>query len=177
VILTDGEILKAINAGDLEIEPFQLKQLGPNSYDVRLMNVLKVYERPGMAPLDLKEDNPTIDVKIPEEGLELVPGKIYIGSTAEVINSKRLIPMMDGRSSLGRLGVNVHITAGFGDYGFCGRFTAEITAVEPVLIYPGIRFAQIWWARPQEAPINSYKGKYQNQKEPVPSRSWKDWYE
>lgn len=109
-ILLKKEIFDNFESKRIIIEPFDTTQLGPNSYDVRLSDVLKIYSS---FPLDPKSENPTIDIKIPEDGLVLKPGILYLGSTIEVIGSTYFIPMYEGRSSMARLGIESHLSAGF----------------------------------------------------------------
>lgn len=121
-------------------------------------------------PLDSKKENEYIEFIIPEEGYVLQPSVLYIGSTNEYTCSEKFIPMINGRSSIGRLGISVHVTAGFGDIGFCGTWTLEITAVEPVRIYPNMEIAQIAFHTPYGKTNMKYNGKYQWQVEPTTSR-------
>jgi dCTP deaminase len=123
--------------------------------------------------LDMKRDNPTIEVKIPATGLVLMPGVVFLGSTIEVTRTQLFAPNLDGRSSVGRLGMQVHLTAGFGDDGFEGDWTLEITAVHPVRVYAGVRVAQIWFST-LEGERKPYRGKYQGQRGPKASNLWKD---
>lgn len=116
MILTGKEILKRLG-NDIKIEPYDPNLLNPNSYNLRLHEDLLVYSE---FPLDMKKPNPVQNLKIPEDGLLLEPGKLYLGRTIEFTETHNLVPMLEGRSSIGRLGMFVHITAGFGDVGFKG---------------------------------------------------------
>src|SRR5690606_18722219 len=141
-----------IEAGDIHIAPFTPAHVGPNSYDVTLNPRLLVYDlAPGEA-LDMKRDNPTRALTIPAEGLVLEPGVLYIGCTNETATSQAFVPMFEGRSSIRRLGINTHITAGFGDVGWgyapdatgalaCQypTWTLEIEVVHPIRVYAGVR--------------------------------------
>ena len=118
MVLTGPEIIRQIEAGDIHIAPFTPAHDGPNSYDVTLNARLLVYDLAPGEPLDMKRDNPTRALTIPAEGLVLEPGVLYIGCTNETATSKAFVPMFEGRSSIGRLGINTHITAGFGDVGW-----------------------------------------------------------
>src|SRR4051812_5444120 len=109
MILTGPEIKARLN-GDIQIEPFDIKYLNPNSYNLRLHEDLLVYTE---MPLDMKRDNPTQKLTIPPEGILLQPGKLYLGRTVEHTITQNLVPMLEGRSSVGRLGLYVHVTAGF----------------------------------------------------------------
>ena len=123
-----------------------------------------------MAPLDMKANNPTIEFTIPEEGYVLQPGVLYIGRTVERTSTDKFIPMINGRSSGGRLGISIHICAGFGDIGFDGTWTLEITAVEPVRIYPYAEIAQVCYFTPCGKVGKLYRGRYHGQVEATASR-------
>lgn len=101
----------------------------------------------------------------------LEPGELYLGCSNEYTESTLCVPMINGRSSLARLGISVHQTGGFGDIGFCGHWTLEITVVKPVRIYPNIKFAQLCWFVPAGAVTVTYTGKYQASRSAVPVES------
>lgn len=170
-MLTGHEIRNQYYAGNLVIEPFDEACIGPNSYDVHLGDRLSVYTD---GILDPKEENGTVDLFIPEDGLVLQPGVLYLGRTVEYTESPNHIPMYEGRSSLGRLGVMSHSTAGFGDIGFQGTWTLELTVVRPVWVYPGMRIGQFYWHRPDGLVLHRYDGKYQGQEAATASRMYKD---
>lgn len=180
MILFDRDILKAMEDGDITIHPFIDSHLGTNSYDVRLANRLLVYTEPEQTDnavryLDLRAANPTRELTIPEDGLVLKPGIVYLGVTMERVETHaKYVPHLEGRSSVGRLGLSIHITAGFGDCGFTGRWTLELTVVHPLKVYAGERVAQAYFIEGKTTPINLYKGKYRNFEEPVPSRMHED---
>lgn len=127
---------------DIIIRPFDRKKLNPNSYNLTLAPELLVYQD---LELDMKKPNPTEKIIIPPEGLVLRPGKLYLGRTLEYTETHNLVPMLEGRSSVGRLGMFVHVTAGFGDIGFCGYWTLEISVIQPVRIYAGVEICQIFY--------------------------------
>ncbi len=141
MILTGKEIEKRLG-GDIIIEPYTGEQLNPNSYNLRLHNELLVYKND---VLDVKEKNETEAIIIPDEGLLLEPGQLYLARTLEYTETYGLVPMILGRSSVGRLGITVHITSGFGDIGFCGYWTLQLTCVKRVRIYPGMKICQIFY--------------------------------
>lgn len=170
-MLTGNEIRIQVNSGNIKIEPYDPKNIGPNSYDVRLSDTLTVYTE---AVLDARQDNRYREIKIPPEGLVLHPGRLYLGRTVEWTSNLGYIPMYEGRSSLGRLGISSHITAGFGDVGFEGNWTLEISVVQPVRIYPGLRIGQIYWHKPVGEVTDYYHGKYQGQMDATPSRLFQD---
>ena len=185
MFLTRNEIKKAQQNGDVTIRPFVEKHISPNSIDVTLNNTLLVYDFSNTGCLDMKKDNATQSIVIPEEGYVLEPGILYIGMTNETATSHKYIPMFEGRSSIGRLGINTHITAGFGDVGWgfemkdgeliCHypTWTLEINVVHPVRVYPDVRIGQVYFVEPK-GDVEFYSGKYSSQHTPQPSRSYID---
>ena len=170
MILSGKEIIERKDK-DILIDPFNENQVNPNSYNLRLHNELLVYDNP---ILDMKEDNPATKIVIPEEGLVLESKKLYLGRTMEYTETQNLVPMLEGRSSVGRLGLFVHITAGFGDVGFKGYWTLEIFCVQPIKIYPSIEICQIFY-HSVEGDYTPYEsGKYQNNKDIQTSMLYKD---
>lgn len=198
-MLSGLEILNQIEKGNIVIEPFNKEQLNPNSYNIRLGNKLLVYKNTlparrqklqdgsykhiidssirSVGCLDSKKENETIEIIIPEEGYILEPGILYLGETEEYTETINLVPCIDGRSSIGRLGVQVHATAGFGDNGFKGKWTLEITTTHRVRIYPGIQIGQIYYETLEGDSSMVYNGKYQNQDGVIASRIQKDYTE
>jgi len=170
--LSGPEILKRIQVGDITISPFHRDRLNPNSYNLALSSRMLVYK---YADLDMAEDNETKEVHIPATGLLLQPGKIYLGCTEEYTETFGLVPCIEGRSSIGRLGINIHSTAGFGDVGFCGCWTLEISTVQPVRIYAGVQICQIAYDEicGDIEPYRSNKG-YDGQREPRASGIWRE---
>ena len=116
MILSGRAIQKHIGS-DIIIEPYDPKRVNPNSYNLSLHNELLVYTG---NTLDMKQANPTECIVIPEEGLVLEPNRLYLGRTNEYTKTERYVPMLEGRSSTGRLGLFIHVTAGFGEIGFAG---------------------------------------------------------
>ncbi|RLS33451.1 MAG: dCTP deaminase [Planctomycetota bacterium] len=141
MILSGHEIRKQLG-GNILIDPFDETKLNPNSYNLSLHDELLVYEE---VVLDMRKSNRVERVRIPEEGLVLTPNQLYLGRTVERTETHNLVPMIEGRSSIGRLGLFVHVTAGFGDVGFCGYWTLEMFAVQPVKIYPGVAICQLFF--------------------------------
>jgi dCTP deaminase len=170
MILSGKEIKKRIGA-DIIIDPFDERRLNPNSYNLRLHNGLLVYDT---HELDMKKENKAHSVIIPEDGLLIEPGRLYLGRTAEFTETKNLVPMLEGRSSVGRLGLFIHVTAGFGDVGFKGFWTLEIHCVQPIRIYAGVEVCQVYY-HTIEGEYEEYKsGKYQNNKGIQPSLLYRD---
>ena len=163
----------------LDIDPFIDAQLGPNSYDVTLHPRLLTYRLRTGEFLDPDQDNPTTVQDIPPEGTILVPGTVYLGSTVERTACVRYVPWLDGRSSLGRLGVSLHCTAGRGDDGFGEArpggcpWTLEITVTHPVRLRAGMRVGQLTFFEMRGAR-RPYRGRYADQDGAVPSRLWRD---
>lgn len=159
MILT-GEEIKAQQArGGLRIEPFSESRVNPNSYNLRLADEMLVY---GGYELDAARANTTEIIEIPPEGIVLDPGRIYLGRTVEYTETRDFVPMLEGRSSVGRLGLMVHITAGFGDIGFAGYWTLELHCVQPVRIYAGMEICQIYYHTAQGKVTPYSSGKYQH---------------
>jgi dCTP deaminase len=158
LILTGLEI-KARQGKDIIIDPFDDSRLNPNSYNLRLHDELMIYED---AQLDMRMPSRMLSIKIPPEGLLLEQYKLYLGRTVERTRTENLVPMLEGRSSIGRLGLFVHVTAGFGDTGFCGYWTLEMFCIHPLRIYAGVEICQIYY-HTVAGEITLYKrGKYQN---------------
>ncbi|MFW6223460.1 MAG: dCTP deaminase [Spirochaetota bacterium] len=158
MILSGRQIRRSLGKG-IVIDPFNPEQLNPNSYKLRLHDELVVYDAP---VLDMRTENPVSHIIIPPEGLELEPHRLYLGRTIEYTETDGVVPMLEGRSSIGRLGLFVHITAGFGDVGFRGYWTLEIFCVQPIRIYPGVQICQIFY-HTIEGDYDGYEGgKYQN---------------
>ena len=135
-MILSGSEIRARLGNDIRIEPFNEDQLNPNSYNLRLHHELLVYEE---IVLDMRRPNRFRRLVIPPDGLVLQPGQMYLGRTIEYTETRNLVPMLEGRSSIGRLGMFVHVTAGFGDVGFCGYWTLEMIAIQPIRIYPGVQ--------------------------------------
>jgi len=170
MILSGKEIKNRLNK-DIFIEPFNDKQLNPNSYNLRLHQDLLIYNEP---ILDLKKDNKVEAITIPEEGLVLEVGKLYLGRTVEYTKTEKLVPMIEGRSSIGRLGLFIHITAGFGDVGFSGFWTLEMFCVQPIRIYAGIEICQIFYHTIEGEYVHYASNKYQNNLGIQPSLLYKE---
>ena len=166
MILTGDEIHQRLGT-DISIDPFEPEKLNPNSYNLSLHDEVMTYEE---VVLDMRKCNRIKRLTIPPEGLTLQPNKLYLGRTAERTETHNLVPMIEGRSSVGRLGLFVHVTAGFGDVGFCGYWTLEMFAIQPVRIYPGVSICQIFYHE-VIGDITEYQksGKYQDNHDIQPS--------
>jgi dCTP deaminase len=143
-LLGDRAILWAMAAGELAVEPFDPARLGPNSLDVTLSEHLAVFDLADGEELDVRRPTPVRRLVIPPEGFRLVPGVLYLGSIRERVRTRTLVPDVDGKSSIGRLGMSVHATAGRGDAGFRGYFTLEITVKHPLRVFAGMPVGQVY---------------------------------
>ena len=171
MILSGKEINKQVENGVIRIDPFNTNQLNPNSYNLRLHSDLLVYDS---KVLDMKEKNTTSPLTIPEDGLLLEPQKLYLGRTIERTATDKYVPMLEGRSSVGRLGLFIHITAGFGDIGFDGFWTLEIFCVQPIKIYSALEICQIFY-HTIDGDYDLYQSKkYQGNQGVQPSKLYKD---
>lgn len=192
-ILTGSKIIEEIKNGNIEISDFDESRINPNSYNLRLAPTIKVYngnpsilERVkkgsvktanfinpfdlkqkfgNVAILDMNSKNPTREVTIPSGGFLLEPGELYLARTMERTFTNKYVPVINGRSSVGRLGISIHVTAGFGDVGFDGTWTLEITAEKPVVIYPNVEICQIYFETVEGETDIQYQGRYQHQKD------------
>ena len=174
MILTDKEILSEMEKGNIIIDPYDRDCLGSNSYDVHLSKNMAVYKDD---VLDCKAKNEIKMIEIPEEGLILVPNRLYLGVTEEYTETLRHIPFLEGKSSIGRLGIDIHATAGKGDIGYKNTWTLEISVKQPVRIYPGMPIGQlIYFVASGDVEIdysNKKSSKYTSiSRFPVESRMW-----
>jgi len=170
MILTGPEITAAHRDGRLRISPFEPDQVNPNSYNVRLGPTLLTYTDP---VLDAHRPNPTTQVDIGPDGYVLQPGELYLGHTVEEVGSDTFVPLLFGRSSVGRLGLFVEITAPIGDIGFHGQWTLMLSPTRPLRVYPSMKIGQIMFFV-SVGPIALYAGKYQAAHGPQPSGYWRD---
>lgn len=153
MILTGRRIVEAVRKGTIVLRPFDRAQINPNSYNYRLGSKLKVFER-------LERARPVFTERvIPEEGFVLRPGTMYLGHTLETIGSKAYAMSLIGRSSMGRYGLFLQVSANLGHTGSCHRWTLELHAAQPIRVYPGMRIGQVsFWTNRGSIPIHS--GKY-----------------
>lgn len=170
MILSGEEIRKNLGK-QIVIDPFREAQLNPNSYNLTLHDELLTYEE---VVLDMRQPNRTRRLAIPQEGLVLNPNQLYLGRTVERTETYDLVPMIEGRSSIGRLGLFVHVTAGFGDVGFCGYWTLEMFAVQPVRIYPHVPICQIFYHQIAGEYRAYTSDKYQHNRDIQPSLLYKE---
>lgn len=199
-MLTGKEIVQEIHNKRIVIDPFTESQVNPNSYNLRIGPHIKIYTPTqtnsmkdiinkdrtvitnyddwtyrsnfgvGRAYLDLHATDETTDMYMDENGLILYPNRLYLGTTIERTWTNKYIPILNGRSSVGRKGLTIHVTAGFGDIGFDGCWTLEMTVVHPLKIYPGDEICQISFFTPEGETSYLYNGRYQGQNDTVASR-------
>ena len=176
MILTDTKILEEMKKGTIVISPFDRNCLGSNSYDVHLGKHLATYRN---EILDAREHNEVDHTTIPEEGLVLLPHRFYLGVTEEYTETHRHVPFLEGKSSIGRLGIDIHATAGKGDIGFCNTWTLEISVKQPVRVYAGMPIGQLIYFEISGAIGTPYgtksSAKYSARTDrPVESMMWKN---
>ncbi len=190
MILASSEISESVQLGLIEIEPYNAAQLNGASYDLTLGNQVRVYDstvtiKPGSIKdgtniskkltglLDPRKSNATTLLTMPDSGFVLQPGIGYLLHTRERVKTMRHVPVLDGKSSIGRLFLTVHVTAGYGDPGFDGQYTLEAIAKHRVIVYPGMRICQIRFHTMEgTAKPYSQNGHYVGEKAqgPVPSQ-------
>jgi dCTP deaminase len=189
-ILSGRTIDAAVQAGLIKIDPYEPKHLNPASIDLTLGDRGVMYlanPHTQEVKLDARVEAPAMMFGF--DVLELMPGKLYLLHTAERVRTDCYVPILEGKSSIGRLGICVHLTAGYGDPGFDGQYTLEVTSVYPTRIYAGMKFCQMRFERFDDSgeamskpghrvlghgPVR-YEGNYTGEAAmgPVPSRSWK----
>ena len=196
-ILSDSAIRHAVECGDIEIDPFDPTRLNPCSYDLTLGNEVAVYDewiqkdnwypgrddapnwgslRPRGAEINIATEPKTVRFQIdPKHGLRLNPGVGYLMHTVERITTKRYVPVLDGKSSVGRLFMKVHETAGYGDVAFDGQYTLEVTVQHPLRVYAGMRCAQMRFHTIVGEVDKPYAGNYTGEAAtgPVASKAYK----
>jgi len=170
-MILSGDEIRSNLGSNIVIDPFDPARLNPNSVNLTLHHELLTYEE---VVLDMRCPSRTRRITIPPEGLVLNPQQLYLGRTAEYTETHNLVPMIEGRSSIARLGLFVHVTAGFGDVGFRGYWTLEMFAVQPVRIYAGISICQIFYHQ-IFGDVSEYRSdKYQDNRDIQPSLLYKE---
>jgi dCTP deaminase len=170
MILTGSEILKNIENKKIIVDPFDISRLNPNSYNFTLGNRLALYNN---YVLDAKKNNDAREIIIQKEGITLASGTVYLGHTMEVIGSDYFVPIIRGRSSIGRLGLFINITADLIDIGSFNQLTLQLNAVQPVTIYPGMQIGQVTFWTPM-GEIKKYSGRYLGSTGPITSKMYMD---
>jgi dCTP deaminase len=183
MLLSDRDIAAEIESGRVKVEPFDGKMIQPSSVDVRLDRFFRVFENHKYEVIDPSIEQPDLTREVavaPSDHFILHPGEFVLASTYEVITlPDDIAGRLEGKSSLGRLGLLTHSTAGFIDPGFSGHITLELSNVAnlPVKLYPGMKIGQLCLIKlssSAEHPYGSalYGSRYQGQRGPTPSRSW-----
>ncbi len=170
MILSGLKIKEEVQQKKIIIDPFCESQINPNSYNFRLGNQLKIYTN---HILDPKKNNETISIDIPPEGYVLQPTTLYLGHTKEVMGSEHYVPIIRGRSSIGRIGLFIHITADLIDIGSINQWTLQMHCVQPVKIFAGMAIGQVTFWQIQ-GDVTLYKGKYQHSQGPTASKIFHD---
>lgn len=187
MLLSDRDIQAEIATKRVVLEPFDSEMVQPSSIDVRLDRYFRVFENHRYPHIDPAEDQPDLTRPVEPEGAEpfiLHPGEFVLGSTYEVITlPDDVAARLEGKSSLGRLGLLTHSTAGFIDPGFSGHVTLELSnaATLPIKLWPGMKIGQLCFFRlssPAENPYGSakYGSRYQGQRGPTQSRSFQNFH-
>ena len=187
MLLSDRDILAEVEEKRVQLEPFDADMVQPSSVDVRLDRFFRVFENHRYPHIDPAADQPDLTRAVEPDGNEpfiLHPGEFVLGSTYEVVTlPDDVAARLEGKSSLGRLGLLTHSTAGFIDPGFSGHVTLELANVAtlPIKLYPGMKIGQLCFFRlssPAEHPYGSekYGSRYQGQRGPTPSRSYANFH-
>ncbi|RZT12846.1 dCTP deaminase [Kribbella sp. VKM Ac-2569] len=187
MLLSDRDILAELDAKRVQLDPFDASMVQPSSVDVRLDRFFRVFENHRYPHIDPAEEQPDLTRLVEPEGGEpfiLHPGEFVLGSTYELVTlPDDVAARLEGKSSLGRLGLLTHSTAGFIDPGFSGHVTLELSNVAtlPIKLWPGMKIGQLCFFRlssPAEHPYGSskYGSRYQGQRGPTPSRSYKNFH-
>jgi dCTP deaminase len=187
VLLSDRDILTEIHAGRVSLDPFDEGMIQPSSIDVRIDKFFRVFDNHKYPHIDPAADQSDLTREVEvgaEEVFVLHPGEFVLGSTFELVTlPDDVAARLEGKSSLGRLGLMTHSTAGFIDPGFSGHVTLELANVAtlPIKLYPGMKIGQLCFFRlssPAENPYGSakYGSRYQGQRGPTPSRSHQNFY-
>ncbi|MFC6080167.1 dCTP deaminase [Sphaerisporangium aureirubrum] len=187
MLLSDGDIRAEIESGRVKVDPFDKEMVQPSSVDVRLDRYFRVFENHRYPHIDPSVEQPELTRLVVPEGEEpfiLHPGEFVLASTYEVIGlPDDIAGRLEGKSSLGRLGLLTHSTAGFVDPGFEGHVTLELSNVAtlPIKLWPGMKIGQLCMFRlssPAEHPYGSarYGSRYQGQRGPTPSRSFMNFH-
>ena len=187
MLLSDRDIRAQLDSGRVVLDPFEPAMIQPSSVDVRLDRYFRLFDNHKYSVIDPSKDQPDltrlVDVD-PDEPFILHPGEFVLGSTYEAVTlPDDVAARLEGKSSLGRLGLLTHSTAGFIDPGFTGHVTLELSNVAtlPITLWPGMKIGQLCFFRlssPSEFPYGSaqYGSRYQGQRGPTPSRSWQGFH-
>ncbi|MDG2410129.1 MAG: dCTP deaminase [Pirellulales bacterium] len=170
-MILSGQQIESRIDDDIIIDPYDSKQLNSNSVNLTLHNELMTYEE---VVLDMRKANRVRRELIPQDGYVLKPNQLYLARTAERTETHNLVPMIEGRSSVARLGLFINATGGFGDVGFCGYWTLQMFAVQPLRIYPGVPICQIFYHEIVGEFLEYSSDKYQHNRDVQPSLFFKE---
>ena len=170
-MILSGQQIESRLDDDIIIDPYDPQQLNPNSLNLTLHNELMIYEE---VVLDMRKANRVRRMPIPQDGYVLKPNQLYLARTAERTETHNLVPMLEGRSSVARLGIFINATGGFGDVGFCGYWTLQMFAIQPVQNYPGIPICQIFYHEIIGEFVEYSSNKYQHNRDVQPSLFFKE---
>jgi dCTP deaminase len=187
VLLSDRDIRAELDSGRVVLDPYDPAMIQPSSIDVRLDRFFRLFDNHKYPVIDPAQDQPDLTRLVEVEGDDpfvLHPGEFVLGSTYETVTlPDDIAARLEGKSSLGRLGLLTHSTAGFIDPGFTGHVTLELSNVAtlPITLWPGMKIGQLCFFRlssPSEFPYGStrYGSRYQGQRGPTPSRSWQNFH-
>lgn len=174
MLLSSDEIHRRLRNDEIKIDPFAPDRLNPNGYNLSLHDQLLVYEE---IVLDVATPNRYRRLEIPKEGLTLQPNQLYLGRTVEYTETRGLVPTIQGRSSLGRLGLFINPGGAMGDVGYCGTWTLEMHCVQPVRIYPGMQICQIYYQELCGGGEAYCSDKYQHSRDIQPSLMYREFGE
>ena len=170
-MILSGQQIESRIDDDIIIDPYNPNQLNSNSVNLTLHDELMTYEE---VVLDMRKANRVRRIPIPQDGYVLKPNQLYLARTVERTETHNLGPMLEGRSSVARLGLFINATGGFGDVGFCGYWTLQMFAVQPLRIYPGIPICQIFYHEIIGDFLEYSSDKYQHNRDVQPSLFFKE---
>lgn len=170
-MILSGEEIRRRHGSEIVIDPFDPQRINPNSYNLSLHDELLVYEE---VVLDAAAPNRYTRRSIPAEGLTLHPGQLYLGRTCERTETPRLVPRIQGRSSLARLGLLICPGGSLGSVGYCGTWTLEMFVIQPVKIYPFMQVCQIYFHELLGEIGEHADGKYHNSSDIQPSQMYRE---
>ena len=177
MILAKKHLMKYAKSGKIHVEPFDPEMVGVNSIDVRLGNTVKVLQMNAVDHIDPALPQRYLEIPLSNSGTILYPQNCYLGHTLEEIGSDYYVPIYEGRSSIGRMFLASHITAGFGEIGFKSQWTLEIKVSMPIKVYPGMKIGQVFFVKPSDTSImygKNHAAKYAGQRGPQESLIYRE---
>jgi dCTP deaminase len=177
MIIAKKHLLQHVKSGKIHVLPFDPNLVGVNSIDVRLGNTVKVLQMNAVDHIDPRLPQRYLEIPLSYGGTILYPHQCYLGHTIEEIGSDYFVPIYEGRSSIGRMFMASHITAGFGEIGFKKQWTLEIKVSMPIKVWPGMKIGQVFFVMPSDRSIRyglNHKAKYADQSGPQESLFYKE---